>query len=276
MKNWSRIIRWLFLLAGITGMVILLSRPFWTETDRAIMNFLDWTQHSQVKLDFLEETSRSVPASEYGLIRITLTLVLTALLGALVAIRGDKARLERSSILEAHMVLSVAASLMMMIIGSQIARAFGLMGAASIVRYRYSLRSPKEASSLIIALGVGMACGTGLYILGTLAAVFVVLLFWLPRVLPRWFKGNWGSEMSHYELSIVSSDMEATVGRLQERVDALNGILHVNRVREKQQKYRIQARVALPVKTPEDRLTRGLMGNEVKSFEWESLKGKKE
>jgi uncharacterized membrane protein YhiD involved in acid resistance len=65
---------------------------------------------------------------------------------------------------------------MMMIIGSQLARAFGLMGAASIIRYRYSLKSPREASSLVIALGIGMACGVGLNALAVIVAVYITIV----------------------------------------------------------------------------------------------------
>ncbi len=277
MKNFTRLVRWILLLTAVIGLVFLLSRPFWNNVDVAVMEFLNQIQQPDTtNILGLPSQASAVPASEFGIIRIVLTLLLTALLGAIVALRGDESRLERSSILEAHMILAVAASLMMMIIGSQLARAFGLMGAASIVRYRYSLRSPKEASSLIIALGVGMACGTGLYLLAVLTAVFVQLIFRLPHVLPRWLRGSWGGEMKHYELTVTSSDMEATMHRLQKRVGELHGALHVSKVKEKQGKYRIQARVALPARTREEELTKGLLGNEIKTFEWESLKGKKE
>lgn len=63
------------------------------------------------------------------------------------------------AVIVAHFVLALAVVLVMMIIGSELARAFGLIGVAAIVMYRYSLNKPIEASSLVIALGLGMACG---------------------------------------------------------------------------------------------------------------------
>lgn len=101
-----------------------------------------------------------------------LSFVLAGFLGALVSYRRN-IDTYGFAVIEAHVILSFAAALMMMIIGTEIARAFGLMGAATIVRYRYSLNNPREASSLVIALGLGMACGVGLYLLAIIAAIFV-------------------------------------------------------------------------------------------------------
>jgi uncharacterized membrane protein YhiD involved in acid resistance len=46
-----------------------------------------------------------------------------------------------------------------------------------VVRYRYGLRNPRDASMLIISLGLGMATGVGLYALAVSAAgvVFVFM-----------------------------------------------------------------------------------------------------
>lgn len=51
---------------------------------------------------------------------------------------------------------------MMLVVDGELARAFGLVGAASIVRYRYGLRNSRDASILVLALALGMACGSGL------------------------------------------------------------------------------------------------------------------
>jgi uncharacterized membrane protein YhiD involved in acid resistance len=101
-------------------------------------------------------------------------MLLAALLGALVAYRRCQTVFEYD-LFHAHILLSVAGALMMLIVGNQLVRAFGLLGAASVVRYRYGLRNPRDASMLIISLGLGMAAGVGLYALAVSAAgvVFV-------------------------------------------------------------------------------------------------------
>lgn len=102
------------------------------------------------------------------------SFTLAGLLGLIVSFRRN-VDTYGFAVMESHIILSFAAALMMMIIGSDLARAFGLMGAAAIVRYRYSLNTPQEASSLIFALGLGMACGVGLYGLAIIGVIFARL-----------------------------------------------------------------------------------------------------
>lgn len=106
------------------------------------------------------------------LIQIAPVLLLAALLGGLVAYRRRLTVFEHN-LFQAHILLSVAGALMMLIVGNQLVRAFGLLGAASVVRYRYGLRNPRDASMLIIALGIGMATGVHLYALAVSAAAVV-------------------------------------------------------------------------------------------------------
>jgi uncharacterized membrane protein YhiD involved in acid resistance len=98
--------------------------------------------------------------------------MLAALLGGLISYRRRLTVFEQN-LFQAHVLLSVAGALMMLIVGNQLVRAFGLLGAASVVRYRYGLRKPRDASVLIIALGIGMATGLGLYALAVSAAAVV-------------------------------------------------------------------------------------------------------
>jgi uncharacterized membrane protein YhiD involved in acid resistance len=106
------------------------------------------------------------------LVEIAPVMLLAALLGGLIAYRR-RVTVFQHNLFHAHILLSVAGALMMLIVGNQLVRAFGLLGAASVVRYRYGLRNPRDASMLIIALGLGMATGVGLYALAVSAAAVV-------------------------------------------------------------------------------------------------------
>ncbi len=106
------------------------------------------------------------------LTKIAPVMLLAALLGGLISYHPRMTVFEHD-LFYAHMLLSVAGALMMLIVGNQLVRAFGLLGAASVVRYRYGLRNPRDASMLIIALGIGMATGVGLYALAVRAASIV-------------------------------------------------------------------------------------------------------
>lgn len=70
-------------------------------------------------------------------------------------------------------LFSCLTSIVTMIIGSNIARAFGLVGALSVIRFRNALKSPMEAAYIFWALVLGMACGTGFYFAGILLTLLV-------------------------------------------------------------------------------------------------------
>ena len=79
-------------------------------------------------------------------------------------------------------VLNIIVTLAMMVIGSNIVIAFGLIGALSVIRFRNILKDTRDTAFIFLALTMGMACGTGshgLAILGTLAISAVLLyLHW--------------------------------------------------------------------------------------------------
>jgi hypothetical protein len=68
-------------------------------------------------------------------------------------------------------LLGVGAAFVMLIIGGSIARAFTLVGALSIVRFRHSVRETRDIGFVFVTIVVGMACGTQLYALAVFAAL---------------------------------------------------------------------------------------------------------
>src|SRR5262249_33744956 len=59
------------------------------------------------------------------------------------------------------------------------ARAFGIVGVASLVRYRSKVDDPKDAVVMLSALAVGLACGVGLFFLAIFSALFLVATLWV-------------------------------------------------------------------------------------------------
>ncbi len=76
--------------------------------------------------------------------------------------------------LQAIVLVGVTVSLIMVIIGSDIARAFALVGAMSIVRFRTPLKDARDLVFVFAAIAVGMACGVQFH---AFAAIFTVFLF---------------------------------------------------------------------------------------------------
>lgn len=71
------------------------------------------------------------------------------------------------------MMLPVVLSVIILFVGSNIARAFSLAGTLSIIRFRSAPGDPKDIGFIFFDIAAGLACGVGLYGYG---AVFVILL----------------------------------------------------------------------------------------------------
>lgn len=66
----------------------------------------------------------------------------------------------------------VIVAAVMMIIGNNIARAFALVGALSIIRFRTVVKDTKDTAFIFASLAVGMAAGTALYFIAVATAAF--------------------------------------------------------------------------------------------------------
>jgi uncharacterized membrane protein YhiD involved in acid resistance len=64
--------------------------------------------------------------------------------------------------------LSLITGLVIMVIGNNLARAFGLVGAMSIIRFRTAVKDVQDVVFIFFSLAAGMAAGVGMY-----AAAFI-------------------------------------------------------------------------------------------------------
>lgn len=76
-------------------------------------------------------------------------------------------------------ICAMAIGAVMLIIGSNIARAFSLVGALSIIRFRNAVKDPRDVAFIFLTMAIGMACGTGFYLIAvtlTLVSCFCIVL----------------------------------------------------------------------------------------------------
>ena len=76
-------------------------------------------------------------------------------------------------------LVSIISCAAIMVIGSNLARAFGLVGALGIIRYRTVVKDVRDAAFIFLALVVGFACGVGAFHIAALTAVVVLGLVML-------------------------------------------------------------------------------------------------
>jgi len=80
-------------------------------------------------------------------------------------------------------LLGMTISLIMLIIGSNIARAFALVGALSIIRFRNPVKDPRDVAFLFGSMAIGMACGTKFYLFATIFTLFFIFMVGVMHVL---------------------------------------------------------------------------------------------
>jgi uncharacterized membrane protein YhiD involved in acid resistance len=88
-------------------------------------------------------------------------------------------------------------ALVMLVIGSDIARAFSLVGALSIIRFRNAVKETRDVGFIFFTMAIGMAVGTRFYLLAVAGTIFISLVILLMT------RYNWyAREMSSHILQI--------------------------------------------------------------------------
>jgi len=114
--------------------------------------------------------------------RIFLRFLLAGLLGAALAFRPRKRilALKRNPyVSQTQILLAIVAAALMIIVGDNAARAFGIFAAVSLVRFRTNIRDPKEITVLLISLALGLSSGVGRWDLALVLALFSLMVLWL-------------------------------------------------------------------------------------------------
>ena len=137
----------------------------------------------------------------------TLTIITAFILGILISVTYintyAKGHYSQSFVLTLIMMPCVVA-VIILLIGTNIASAFGLSGAFSIIRFRSAPGDPKDISYVLFCMGAGLACGVGVY---GYALFFTIILCALMLIL---CKVNFGAKKSNDKILkvIIPEDLD--------------------------------------------------------------------
>ncbi len=195
-------------------------------------------------------------------------LPLAALLGTALALRprrkGTPTR--QPAVIQTQIILAVVGSLIMLVVGASLARAFGIVGAANLIRYRSKIDDPKDAVVMLCALAVGLASGVGLYALAGFATAFLVAALW---VIESFEKG-----MKTFDLKIkINKDTDALRSKIEEILRRYDLKFELRTSSDEEVCYDV--RVPLELKT--DRVSNSLLRLDPSghaSVEWTEKKSK--
>lgn len=107
-----------------------------------------------------------------AVIRLPIAALLSAILAFRPRRRGTPER--QSTVIQTQIILAIVGAVVMLVVGASLARAFGIVGAAGLVRYRAKIADPKDAGVMLSTLAIGLASGVGLYLLALFATMFVL------------------------------------------------------------------------------------------------------
>lgn len=70
-------------------------------------------------------------------------------------------------------LLTMVVTVVMMVVGDSLARAFGLAAALAVVRFRTPVKDARDAVFLFFGVAIGMASGSGSFLLAVLATLLI-------------------------------------------------------------------------------------------------------
>jgi uncharacterized membrane protein YhiD involved in acid resistance len=228
-----------------------------------------WAAQPAAEIPGLGHASEATATSIFDAV---VSLPIAAALGAALAFRPRRrgTPLRDPAVIQTQIILALVGALVMLVVGASLARAFGIVGAASLVRYRSKIEDPKDAGVMLSCLAIGLASGVGIYWIAAVATLFILGVVWLLES---------QEPESHKDFLLKVKAKES--GRLQ---DALEGVLRKNGIpyelRTSSQDDLMYS-VRLPLTKKTDRLTSAILALRDKdkdemAVEWSDKKPSKE
>ena len=201
--------------------------------------------------------------------RDLLVLALAAILGAALGIVRPVRRsiVPRSAhVVQAQILLAIVGALIIIVVGENLARAFAIVGAAGLIRYRARIKDPKDAGVMLVALAMGLTVGAGLYGLAIAGCGFVIAVLWI-------LESSEPPTLSRFELTIGGKDAD----KLKPAIEHALGRQGVSYELLGSSPHELHYEVTVPFHEQIRRLTkmiRGIAGRRGTSVEWDIKKQK--
>lgn len=135
-------------------------------------------------LDYLSlESSTEFPA----FYTIFYTVLLSFVLSTLIAFTHNKTSryvVTPIEFLQSLILVSIVAATVMQAIGDSLARGLGMLGALAIIRYRVTLKTPRNMVFTFAALAAGISCGVYAYVIALTGTIGFCIIAFVLRFSP--------------------------------------------------------------------------------------------
>ena len=199
-----------------------------------------------------------------AVVRLPIAAGLAATLAMRPRRRGTPRR--TPAVIHTQIILAIVGALVMLVVGSSLARAFGIVGAAGLVRYRAKIEDPKDAGVMLSTLAIGLAAGVGVWMLAVFATAFALAVLWIVESFEPTATQLFALKIKADEPATIKPKVEALLSRY--------GIKSELRTSSKDE---ICYDVHLPIETKTDRISQRILDLEPGSVavQWEEKKEKK-
>ncbi|MGW6695046.1 DUF4956 domain-containing protein [Rhodococcus sp. NPDC054953] len=120
------------------------------------------------------------------IVSLSLSFVLSAIIGWVYRYTHKNVSYSQSYV-QTLVMVGMIISLIMLVVGSNIARAFALVGALSVVRFRNAIKETRDVGFIFLVMAIGMTTGTRFYLLAIAATVAICLVLLIMNRF-SWFK----------------------------------------------------------------------------------------
>jgi uncharacterized membrane protein YhiD involved in acid resistance len=217
------------------------------------------------------ETSDRIPRAEqvrqlgHAAQRLPIAVALACVLALRPRRPGTPHR--RASVIQTQIILAIVGAVVMLVVGASLARAFGIVGAAGLVRYRAKIEDPKDAGVMLSTLAVGLASGVGLWMLAIFATFFILAVLWIVESFEP-------TATQVFTLKVGSKDPDT----LKPQIELLLNRYRLGYELRSVSPAELHYEVHVPVARKTDRLSKIILklhSDNVTAVEWEEKKEKK-
>lgn len=120
-------------------------------------------------------------------ITIVFTVICSFILSSLIAFTYEKTSRNISPptyYIQALILISIVAAMVMQAIGDSLARGLGMLGALAIIRFRTTLRNPRNIVFMFSSLAAGIACGVFGFVIAFVGTFSFCLVAFILRFTP--------------------------------------------------------------------------------------------
>jgi uncharacterized membrane protein YhiD involved in acid resistance len=152
------------------------------------------------------------PSIGHGLLVLTVAALLGAALGVIRPVR--RGIVPRSAhVIQAQILLAIVGAIIIVVVAESLARAFAIVGAAGLVRYRARIKDVKDAGVMLIALALGLTAGSGMFLFAFIACAFVIGVLWLLESLEPAARSRFDLKISTKNAGRLKPDLEHALGQ---------------------------------------------------------------